>query len=317
VGASNKKPESPGHACHPTGRQTAKRSEEQPLAITRRHSLKWLGGAAKWVVAVLATTLIGTAFSPLYLPRLIDRANPNRTPVDINIQPIPRGSGPGWVDAGPRGHQSRSLNTDYRELPSEYVFRSVMRQSDVDAMNGALDHFAPQDRGEDFDAWLKRHGAADLQSTGLRLTFQGIDQKVAITGIRAIVRKRTEVFDGAYLNVDKGGGEEPPITMDLPLDQSVPEAPYFVKKVITVAEDETVTVDLWAHALKSFVSWDLVVDFVVAGKQRSVVLHPPYGHFRTSGAAGAPDKFVSALDIEGYRSEATWAGHMHVVLHRR
>jgi hypothetical protein len=240
------------------------------------------------------TAAIGVAFSPVYLPRLLNAMTPNRSPVDINVQwipgtarssPSPPGSavGLGLPSAAPAG--AKPL---YEESGQEWVLRSPITQSDIDAMNNEISQYSPHDQTEAFDAFIKSRGAADAHETPLRLTLQGVDQKVSITGMHANVRERAPMFAGTFIATGQGG-EGSPISVDLPLDGPNPTAAYFASKVITVGADETVTIDLHASAQSSFVSWDLVIDFVVAGQTRPVVVQPPYGHFRTSGIPGSPD----------------------------
>jgi hypothetical protein len=265
----------------------------QDSTVSEPSVRRWLHGGSKWVVAALLTAMVGAAFSPIYLPRLMNIVNPSRSPVDINVQPVPRGAPSATASSSPSPSPSPEsgsvgiLRQTHIELGHHSVFRSELQQRDLDLMSKELKRYSGQGP-EALDGWLKSRGAADAGTTALRLTLQGIDQKVSIAGMRAVIRERSALFDGGLL-FNGLGGEESPIVVNLQLDGPTARAPYFTNHVITIGQDETATVDLYAVAARSFVSWDLEIDFVVAGKTRSTVVQPPYGHFRTSAIPDAPD----------------------------
>lgn len=100
--------------------------------------------------------------------------------------------------------------------------------------------------------------------------------------MRAEVRARTNVLTGTFVTVGLGGGEEP-LRMELDLDSDQPASAWFENQVITVSPGESVVVHLRATAVASSVTWDLLIDFVVAGRTRTERLRSEDFLLRTTG----------------------------------
>ena len=231
----------------------------------------------RWVMGAVVTAMIMALFSPLYLPRLLNAINPNRNPVDLNVDAVQRASA---VEQIP--------GLEVEKLGSWWAFPEEITQHDIDALNsiiGDIDDFREQERV--LSSWVYQHGGADIPETKRRLTLQGVDQSVVVTGVRAKVLKREAVLEGGFLAVGLGGAESPrDIALDL--DSRAPSAPFFADEVITIKPGETEVLDVIASVTNSTVTWDLIIDFVVAGRPRVATIAADSARLRTTGQAGVP-----------------------------
>ncbi|MFE7928979.1 hypothetical protein ACFU6S_09560 [Streptomyces sp. NPDC057456] len=101
----------------------------------------------------------------------------------------------------------------------------------------------PWDVDRKLTRWVHRQGGAEVGVSPRRITFQGVDRTIIITGMRAVVLERGPVLDGTFVNTGLGGAE-PPLVVEIDLDSDRPEAAFFTDQVITVAVGENVAVDL-------------------------------------------------------------------------
>jgi hypothetical protein len=138
----------------------------------------------------------------------------------------------------------------------------------------------------DIHKWVYDHGGADVIWTMRRIVFQGLDEPVVITGMRAIVLERKPSMCGAFIGSGLGGVTVP-LTASLNLDSPAPTAPELRHRVVNLAPGEQVTVDLTATALRSAVTWDLSVDYTVGGRAQERIVHSDTLHFRTTGQSGS------------------------------
>ena len=283
---------------------------------------------AKWIGGVLVSALIAALFSPIYLPRLRNLLDPNRQPVDIYVEEAPATSSgadntptTSGAPGNPSGRNKEDLpaspkpsvkpsvesvaspqGSAYQEGALEWALPSAITRGDLDRLNSVIKG------GDDGDAarigrWVRENGGADVGETKLRITLQGIDQKTVVTGLHAKIRDRTDILTGGYITVDKGAPVDP-VKVILDLDRRRPSAAYFSNKVITIAADETVVIDLTATALQSTVTWDIELDLIVTGKKRTVTVKANSAHFRTTGRAG--DYRSADFPWNVYRSAAFW-----------
>ncbi|GAA2931172.1 MULTISPECIES: hypothetical protein [Streptomyces] len=134
--------------------------------------------------------------------------------------------------------------------------------------------------------WVYANQGADVGRSHRRIVIQGAGQAATITGMRARIVTRSAVLSGTFIAAGLGGGLDP-IRVDIDLDSDRPSAAYFSSRVITIAPDETVVIDLHAEANRSTVTWDLEIDFVVSGVLRTDTVPSKSACLRTTGKAGA------------------------------
>lgn len=145
-----------------------------------------------------------------------------------------------------------------------------------------------------FDASLSA-GAFNLDSTYLLLDVQGnAPNGVTIVGMRAVVRNRAKPENGVHV-ICFGGGEVGRVGLFFNLDSAHPAALrvgqsgpprglYFAKKVVHLQPDEPFPFSITASAARSAVEWELKLDLLVNGEQRTETVEAPQGGpFRTSG----------------------------------
>jgi hypothetical protein len=212
-----------------------------------------------WVAAALATAvLVGLFAAPQLIARLL-----RRHPVDINVAEL------------------RSLGVE--RMGACWALPVPLRRPDAERATRAARAAADLRKGYDvLGRFLYDSGGAEVNVTARRITFQGTDLPVVIAGMRADVRTRTEVLKGTFVTVGLGGGEKL-IVLELDLDEDRPTAGYFEDHVITVSPGESVVIELRATAVRSAVTWDLLIDFVVAGKARTDRLRSEDFLLRTTG----------------------------------
>ncbi|MDQ1744527.1 MAG: hypothetical protein QOE23_2866 [Pseudonocardiales bacterium] len=165
-------------------------------------------------------------------------------------------------------------------LAAWYALPSRINQSDLAGLS-AVPHTPA-----DIYRWVYDHGGAEVIRTERRIVFQGPDEPVVITGIRAIILERKPSLCGGFLGTGLGGTTVP-LKASLDLDSPAPSAPEFGDKVINLAPGEQATLDLTATALRSTVTWDLGVAYTIGGQAQEMILHADTLHFRTTGQAGS------------------------------
>lgn len=279
--------------------------------------------AAKWVTATvlgaLIVGLVGLLLSPTYAPRIRNYFDSDRSPVDINAEP----QAPGASAANPSVSASggtrttptpnKRSNDSGQKVPAperrtyqvglgQWALPSKLQERQAASITAAA---VDSDGGVDPDKlgrWIRENGGADIDETIVRLTLQGIDQNVALTGLRAEIINRTPTMNGAYIPGDGSGGVNDPIKIALDLDQNRPTAAFFNDKAVTIAAGETVILDITAKVTSSTVTWDIALDFVVAGKKRTVIAKANSAHFRTTNWFGPPER----RDDEGYEASSAY-----------
>jgi hypothetical protein len=175
-------------------------------------------------------------------------------------------------------------------MTDAWSFAGKILPRHIEQMNATVGAHPPSDRFDVLGAWIYDNGGAEVQRSSRRITLEGIDQKVVITGMRARVKTRAPVLSGGFLGIlgGRGGGQGMiPVTLDL--DQPDPVAPFFRDSVIAIGAHESVAIDLEASADDSTVTWDLVIDFIVGGAHRTMTISADSANLRTTGLAGVPD----------------------------
>ncbi|OIJ63424.1 hypothetical protein WN71_034245 [Streptomyces mangrovisoli] len=120
------------------------------------------------------------------------------------------------------------------------------------------------------------------------ITFQGAGQPTTITGMRARVLSRTEALTGTVIVAGLGGSDEI-VCVGMNLDDEFPAVDHLVSNIINIAADETVVVGLHATAMLATVTWDLEIDFVTAGKLKTVTVRSKDALLRTTPRAGCDE----------------------------
>lgn len=214
-----------------------------------------------WAAAAVGSTLVIGVVAAPGVHRLLFR----RSPVDLHIA-LPH------LLSADRG-------------ASWWALPVPLRPAELDEANRTAGPAGGAEWDHRLTRWVYERGGADIAQSVRRLTFQGVDRPVTIAGMRARVLDRTAVLSGTYVGVGLGG-DEPPVRVDIDLDEDHPAAGFFADRVITIAPDENVVVDLVATANRSTVTWDLEIDFVAAGVRRTMTLRSGKHFLRTTGLRG-------------------------------
>ncbi len=212
-----------------------------------------------WTIAALAVAgLAGILATPQLAARIL-----RRRAVDINI-------------AKPRHLQVQPVGACWA-LPGPLTRADAGR-----ATKAARSKRSPGDGYRAIDRYLYDLGGAEVNVTERRITLQGAELPAVVTAMRADVRARTNVLTGTFVTVGLGGGEEP-LRMEMDLDSDQPASAWFENQVITVSPGESIVVHLRATAVASSVTWDLLIDFVVAGRTWTERLRSEDFLLRTTG----------------------------------
>jgi hypothetical protein len=212
-----------------------------------------------WVIVALATACFAGL---LATPRLAAQILGRRA-VDINI-------------AKPR-------HLHVQQVGACWALPDPLTRADAErATKAARSKRSPRDGYRAIDRCLYDLGGAEVNVTERRITFQGAELPAVVTAMRAEIRERTSVLTGTFVTVGLGGGEEP-LRVELDLDSDHPASPWFDQHVITLSPGESVVVHVTATAVASSVTWDLLIDFVVAGRTRTERLRSEDFLLRTTG----------------------------------
>jgi hypothetical protein len=217
----------------------------------------WWAGAA-----VVSAALLGTFTTPGLTRKLF-----RRRPVNLHI-------------AFP----------EIRDAQRAGAWRALPVPVDAQALGKLNQHIdfsdsAPVSSDVQLTRWVYANQGADVGQSHRRIVIQGAGQAATITGMRAQIVARSAVFGGTFIATGLGGGLDP-IRIEIDLDDDQPSAAYFSSRVITIAPDETVVVDLCAEANRSTVTWNLEIDFVVSGNLRTDTVPSKSACLRTTGKAG-------------------------------
>ena len=291
---------------------------------------RWiLGVVITALIGAIVTSLIGVAFGPVNFPGLLDRLDPNRAHMLVTQQtlppPAPRALVHGAVAAGPAfscgtatanpasgaaNQTNPSIARDVQQLGGWYALPRRMSSKDTAAMTAAM-----RRSSDALHTWIYDQGGADVHLTQRRITFQGIDENLVITGMHARVIARGPVLCGGVV-LDSLGGAGAPFQATLNLDDPLPSAPEFASKIITLAPGEIAVVDVYASAARYSVTWDLVVDFSVGGHVQEMTIYSKTPHERTTGIAGNPDPdhLLTDADWRKHYESLAWIENQSVDL---
>lgn len=146
-------------------------------------------------------------------------------------------------------------------------------------------------------SWLVGRGAYDADTSHIQLAVEGRSRETAtITGIHALVERRTEPFEGAAIT-SPSAGDNQSIELELRLDEAEPQArfqdgrPYFSDYSVSLGRGEIQVFKITARARTSVVQWKLAITFLHRGREQTHVVDVA---FRTAPASRAAKRYLWA-----------------------
>jgi hypothetical protein len=247
-----------------------KKAHETKRPAYKRAGL-WIGGIVT-ATAVAVGVAIGTGIGQ-HVDSALFRPRPTPSPSPLSIAEEVR-NGPVEFDNG----MPQAWVLPYTLHPSASDKDGLPRpESELQSVSG---YETPNSYIDRFAAWVASQNGATAGLTYVRLTLTAGPAPIVIQSICAKILKRSPILKGTLFYKSSQGEE--PVETTINLDSAEPCAAYFTGHYIDISPNASVVVDLRVVAYSDTVTWSLLANAVVNGRQEFLPAHTEQV-FRTTG----------------------------------